>query len=98
MYNMRTIITKGNTMSKTVENITKLPVKIKYFVWGLIDGEHKSFYVSEDKLEKFMNKQKLSMSTKIQIKSLKHCQGLELDKGFTIERRYSFNNQVNQEA
>ena len=67
-------------------------IKVEYFVWGLVDGEHKSFYVPADNLEKFMSDQKLSTSTKLQIRALKHCQGLELDKGFTIERRYTFGN------
>jgi len=75
-----------------VSNITERYIKIEYFVWGLVDGEHKSFYVPADNLEKFMSDQKLSTSTKLQIRALKHCQGLELDKGFTIERRYTFGN------
>jgi hypothetical protein len=67
-------------------------IKIEYFVFGLVDGEHKSFYVPEDNLEKFMDKQNLSNFTKLQIRNLKYCQGLELEKGFTIERRYTFGN------
>ena len=45
----------------------------EYFVWGLVDGEHKSFYVPEDNLEKFMDKQNLSNFTKLQIRNLKYC-------------------------
>jgi len=65
---------------------------VEYFVWGLVNGEHKSFYVSKDNLEKFMDSQKLSGLTRSKIHNLKHCQGLELTKGFTIERRYTFGN------
>ncbi len=65
-------------------------LKLNYFVWGTIDGETKSFYLEPNQLDGFMKKQKLSKSTIAQIYSLKHCQGLELVKGFTIERRYSF--------
>ena len=75
-----------------VMKISEPSIKVEYFVWGLVDGEHKSFYVPADNLEKFMSDQKLSTSTKLQIRALKHCQGLELDKGFTIERRYTFGN------
>ena len=75
-----------------VQKISEPSIKVEYFVWGLVDGEHKSFYVPADNLEKFMSDQKLSTSTKLQIRALKHCQGLELDKGFTIERRYTFGN------
>ena len=39
-----------------------------------------------------MDKQNLSNFTKLQIRNLKYCQGLELEKGFTIERRYTFGN------
>ena len=72
--------------------ISKPSIEVEYFVWGLVDGEHKSFYVPADDLEKFMTKQKLSKFTKLQIRNLKYCQGLELEKGFTIERRYTFGN------
>lgn len=75
-----------------VSNITERYIKIEYFVWGLVDGEHKSFYVAQDDLDKFMDEQKLSKSTRSQIRNLMFCQGLELDKGFTIERRYTFGN------
>ncbi len=75
-----------------VMKIADPKIQIEYFVWGLVDGEHKSFYVPADDLEKFMTKQKLSKFTKLQIRNLRHCQGLELEKGFTIERRYTFGN------
>ena len=75
-----------------VMKISEPSIKVEYFVWGLVDGEHKSFYVSADNLEKFMDDQKLSGSTRSKIHNLKHCQGLELEKGFTIERRYTFGN------
>ena len=75
-----------------VMKISKPSIEVEYFVWGLVDGEHKSFYVPADDLEKFMTKQKLSKFTKLQIRNLKYCQGLELEKGFTIERRYTFGN------
>ena len=65
-------------------------LKLNYFVLGTIDGETKSFYLEPNQLDGFMKKQNLSKSTIAQIYSLKHCQGLELAKGFTIERRYSF--------
>jgi hypothetical protein len=71
---------------------SKSSIKIEYFIWGVIDGEHKSFYVPVGGLEKFMDDQKLSVFTKNQIRNLQHCQGLELEKGFTIERRYTFGN------
>lgn len=67
-------------------------IKVEYFVWGVINRDQKSFYIPADKLEKFMSDQKLSNSTKLQIRALKHCQGLSLNKGFTIERRYTFGN------
>lgn len=76
----------------TKAKIKNPSIKVEYFVWGLVDGEHKSFYVSADNLEKFMDDQKLSGSTRSQIHNLKHCQGLSLNKGFTIERRYTFGN------
>lgn len=75
-----------------VSNITDQYIKIEYFVWGLVDGEHKSFYVAQDDLDKFMDQQKLTKLTRSKIRNLKHCQGLELEKGFTIERRYTFGN------
>ena len=65
-------------------------LKLNYFVWGTIDGETKSFYLEPNQLDGFMKKQNLSKSTIAQIYSLKHCQGLSLAKGFTIERRYAF--------
>jgi hypothetical protein len=37
-----------------------------------------------------MKKQNLSKSTIAQVYALQHCQGLELEKGFTIERRLAF--------
>jgi hypothetical protein len=75
-----------------VMKISEPSIKVEYFVWGLVDGEHKSFYVPVGGLEKFMDDQKLSVFTKNQIRNLQHCQGLELEKGFTIERRYTFGN------
>ena len=75
-----------------VMKIKNSAIKVEYFVWGVIDKDQKSFYVPAEDLEKFMTKQKLSKFTKLQIRNLKHCQGLELEKGFTIERRYTFGN------
>jgi len=65
-------------------------LKLNYFVWGTIDGETKSFYLEPSELMPFMKKQNLSKSTISQVYSLKYCQGLELAKGFTIERRLAF--------
>lgn len=64
---------------------------INYFVWGKINNEHKSFYLNPNQLEGFMNSQNLSDRTKKQVYDLQHCQGLELARGFTIERRIVFN-------
>ena len=65
-------------------------LKLNYFVWGTIDGKTKSFYLEPNQLDGFMKNQNLSKSTIAQVYALRHCQGLELEKGFTIERRYAF--------
>ena len=66
-------------------------LKLNYFIWGQVDGESKSFYLNPNQLEDFMKKQNLSRSTIAQVHALQYCQGLELVKGFTIERRLAFN-------
>tara|TARA_R100001224_G_C3977263_1_gene134626 strand:- start:327 stop:551 length:225 start_codon:yes stop_codon:yes gene_type:complete len=66
-------------------------LKLNYFVWGEINGEIDSFYLTPNELDNFMKKQKLSKNTIKQVYDLKYCQGLELEKGFTIERRLAFN-------
>ena len=65
-------------------------LKLNYFVWGQVDGKLKSFYLEPNQLDGFMKKQNLSKSTIAQVYALQHCQGLELEKGFTIERRLAF--------
>ena len=65
-------------------------LKLNYFIWGTIDGKTKSFYLEPNQLDGFMKNQNLSKSTIAQVYALQHCQGLELEKGFTIERRLAF--------
>ena len=60
---------------------------VQYFVWGIINGDHKSFYLTPSKLENFMNEQNLNKSQKLQVKRLWGMRGIEFDKGFTIERK-----------
>ena len=87
MKDIKNKSTEGGTMAKQKNK----KLKLNYFIWGQIDGESKSFYLEPDQLDDFMKKQNLSKSTIAQVYTLEHCQGLELAKGFTIERRLAFN-------
>ena len=60
---------------------------VNYFVWGRINGDHKSFYLTPSQLENFMNEQKLNKSQKKQVQELWGARGIEFDKGFAIERK-----------
>ena len=60
---------------------------VNYFVWGRINGDHKSFYLTPSELENFMNEQKLNKSQKKQVQELWGMRGIEFDKGFAIERK-----------
>ena len=60
---------------------------IQYFVWGRINEDHKSFYLTPSELENFMNEQNLNKSQKLEVKRLWGMRGIEFEKGFTIERR-----------
>ena len=60
---------------------------VNYFVWGRINGDHKSFYLTPSELENFMNEQNLNKSQKLAVKRLWGMRGIEFKKGFTIERR-----------
>jgi hypothetical protein len=60
---------------------------VQYFVWGRINEDHKSFYLTPSELENFMNEQNLNKSQKLEVKRLWGMRGIEFEKGFTIERR-----------
>ena len=60
---------------------------VNYFVWGRINGDHKSFYLTPSELENFMNEQKLNKFQKKQVQELWGMRGIEFDKGFAIERK-----------
>ena len=60
---------------------------VQYFVWGKINGDHKSFYLTPSELQKFMNEQNLNKSQQKQVNELWGMRGIEFDKGFTIERK-----------
>lgn len=60
---------------------------VQYFVWGRINGDHKSLYLTPSELENFMNEQKLNKFQKKQVNELWAMRGIEFEKGFTIERK-----------
>ena len=60
---------------------------VNYFVWGVVNGDHKSFYATPKELEIFMDEQNFSNSQKKQVSELWGMRGIEFEKGFTIERK-----------
>ena len=60
---------------------------VQYFVWGKINEDYKSFYLTPSELQNFMNEQNLNKSQQKQVNELWGMRGIEFDKGFTIERR-----------
>ena len=60
---------------------------VQYFVWGRINGDYKSLYLTPSELENFMNEQKLNKFQKKQVNELWAMRGIEFEKGFTIERK-----------
>lgn len=60
---------------------------IQYFVWGKINGDYKSFYLTPEELQNFMDEQKLNKSQQKQVNELWAMRGIEFEKGFTIERK-----------
>jgi hypothetical protein len=85
MFNLK----KGEKMKHTLE--TKYNgednYSVNYFVWGRINGDHKSFYLTPSELENFMIEQKLNKFQKKQVYELWGARGIEFDKGFAIERK-----------
>ena len=86
----------NNNKETTMPNIKhKLDTKyngeenytVQYFVWGKINGDHKSFYLTPSELQNFMNEQNLNKSQQKQVNELWGMRGIEFDKGFTIERK-----------
>ena len=67
---------------------------VQYFVWGKINEDHKSFYLTPSELQNFMNKQNLNKSQQKQVNELWGMRGIEFEKGFTIERKLKLKEEI----
>tara|TARA_R100001230_G_C5593757_1_gene109311 strand:+ start:82 stop:669 length:588 start_codon:yes stop_codon:yes gene_type:complete len=88
MYNNKREETMLGKKYKGEENYN-----VNYFVWGVVNGDHKSFYATPKELEIFMDEQNFSNSQKKQVSELWGMRGIEFEKGFTIERKLQLKEQ-----
>jgi len=86
---MRSEIKRKESMKHTLETKYKDEENytIQYFVWGKINGDYKSFYLTPNELQNFMDEQKLNKSQQKQVNELWGMRGIEFEKGFSIERK-----------